>query len=33
MATYIHRIGRTGRHGRAGVAINFVIPDDAALLG
>merc|ERR1712072_1395051 len=26
---YIHRIGRSGRFGRKGVAINFVTPDDA----
>jgi len=26
---YIHRIGRSGRFGRKGVAINFVVPDDA----
>lgn len=25
---YVHRIGRTGRAGRQGVAITFVIPDD-----
>ena len=25
---YIHRIGRSGRFGRKGVAINFVTPDD-----
>jgi len=30
--TYIHRIGRSGRFGRKGVAINFVTRDDAALL-
>jgi ATP-dependent RNA helicase len=29
---YLHRIGRSGRFGRKGVAINFVTPDDAALL-
>lgn len=29
---YIHRIGRSGRFGRKGVAINFVTSDDAALL-
>jgi len=27
--TYIHRIGRTGRYARKGVAITFVHPDDA----
>ena len=26
--TYIHRIGRSGRFGRKGVAINFVTQDD-----
>lgn len=26
--TYIHRIGRSGRFGRKGTAINFVIPED-----
>jgi len=25
---YIHRIGRSGRFGRKGVAINFVMPAD-----
>jgi superfamily II DNA/RNA helicase len=25
---YIHRIGRSGRFGRKGVAINFVMPGD-----
>ena len=25
---YIHRIGRSGRYGRKGVAINFVTDDD-----
>ena len=29
---YIHRIGRSGRFGRKGVAINFVSPTDAAFL-
>ena len=28
-AKYIHRIGRSGRFGRKGVAINFVTPGDA----
>jgi translation initiation factor 4A len=28
--TYIHRIGRSGRFGRKGVAINFVTQDDIA---
>ena len=31
-AKYIHRIGRTGRFGRKGVAINFVTPGDANFL-
>ena len=26
--TYIHRIGRSGRYGRKGVAINFVTDRD-----
>ena len=26
--TYIHRIGRSGRYGRKGVAINFVLKDE-----
>ncbi len=26
--TYIHRIGRTGRFGRTGVAMNFVTQED-----
>ena len=26
--SYIHRIGRSGRYGRKGVAINFVTKDD-----
>ena len=29
---YIHRIGRGGRFGRKGVAINFVIDDDRRTL-
>jgi translation initiation factor 4A len=29
---YLHRIGRSGRFGRKGVAINFVIKDDERLL-
>ena len=29
---YIHRIGRSGRFGRKGVAINFVTPGDADFL-
>jgi translation initiation factor 4A len=31
-AKYIHRIGRSGRFGRKGVAINFVTPGDAQFL-
>jgi superfamily II DNA/RNA helicase len=29
---YIHRIGRSGRFGRRGVAINFVTPSDAKFI-
>lgn len=29
---YIHRIGRSGRYGRKGVAINFVTEDDVGIL-
>ena len=29
---YIHRIGRSGRFGRKGVAINFVTSDDVRIL-
>jgi superfamily II DNA/RNA helicase len=29
---YIHRIGRSGRFGRKGVAINFVCEDDVRAL-
>ncbi len=29
---YIHRIGRSGRFGRKGVAINFVKSDDVRIL-
>ena len=29
---YIHRIGRGGRFGRKGVAINFVTTDDVRML-
>lgn len=29
---YIHRIGRSGRYGRKGVAINFVKSDDLLVL-
>ncbi len=30
--SYIHRIGRSGRFGRKGTAINFVTPNDTAKL-
>lgn len=30
--TYIHRIGRAGRFGRKGVAINFLLPNDAKFI-
>ena len=30
--SYIHRIGRSGRYGRKGVAINFVTEDDLHVL-
>merc|ERR1712154_728617 len=30
--SYIHRIGRSGRFGRRGVAINFVKDDDIRIL-
>jgi translation initiation factor 4A len=29
---YLHRIGRSGRFGRKGVAINFVTRDDERML-
>ncbi len=29
---YIHRVGRTGRHGATGVSINFITPRDKNLL-
>ena len=29
---YLHRIGRSGRFGRKGTAINFVTPRDAEML-
>jgi len=29
---YIHRIGRSGRFGRKGVAVNFVTPADSKFL-
>ncbi len=32
MAKYIHRIGRSGRYGRKGVAINFATAGDASFL-
>jgi ATP-dependent RNA helicase len=32
ISTYLHRIGRSGRHGRKGVAINFVTRYDVELL-
>jgi translation initiation factor 4A len=30
--SYLHRIGRSGRFGRKGVAINFVTPQDSMFL-
>jgi superfamily II DNA/RNA helicase len=30
--SYIHRIGRSGRYGRKGVAINFVTEEDLHVL-
>ena len=30
--TYIHRIGRSGRFGRKGIAVNFVTREDSKLL-
>ena len=30
---YLHRIGRSGRFGRKGVAINFVTQEDEGMLG
>jgi superfamily II DNA/RNA helicase len=33
MESYIHRIGRSGRHGRKGVAINFVTDYDKGRIG
>ena len=32
LESYIHRIGRSGRFGRKGVAINFVTKDEEKLL-
>jgi len=32
LENYIHRIGRSGRFGRKGVAINFVTSEDAKTL-
>lgn len=29
---YTHRIGRTGRAGKTGVAVSFVTKDDSAIL-
>jgi len=29
---YIHRIGRSGRFGRKGVAINFIVSEDVRVL-
>jgi len=29
---YIHRIGRSGRFGRKGVAINLIAPDDEPVM-
>jgi superfamily II DNA/RNA helicase len=29
---YIHRIGRAGRFGRKGTAINFVLPSDSRMI-
>lgn len=30
--SYIHRIGRAGRYGKRGTAINFVLPKEARFL-
>jgi translation initiation factor 4A len=30
--TYIHRIGRTGRYGRKGIAINFVTQNEVGII-
>jgi translation initiation factor 4A len=32
LETYLHRIGRSGRFGRKGIAINFVRDEDAQAL-
>ena len=32
LENYIHRIGRAGRYGRKGTAINFVNPSDAKFI-
>ncbi len=32
MENYIHRIGRAGRFGRKGTALNFVLPKDAPMI-
>lgn len=32
MSTYLHRIGRSGRHGRKGIAINLITRNDVNLL-
>ena len=31
-ATYMHRVGRTGRYGTRGVAVTFVTPTELARL-
>ena len=30
--TYLHRIGRSGRYGRKGIAINFITPRNKEIL-
>ncbi len=32
LPNYLHRIGRSGRFGRKGVAINFVTPDEVKIM-